>query len=265
MNGARRARAAPALRVVVADAAAVVRAGLAALLGQAEGVEVVAEAADGAAAREAVTSHRPDLVLLDPRLPGAEGPAALPELAVLAPVLALSFSAGRAAVEEAIQRGAGGYLVHGEFTPGQLLDAVRDVAAGRAAFSAGAATVLLARMRADRTAAGPGGSTGAAGATGTAAAPIPLQSQSSPSQLQSDVGQSRRAADRTRFGLSPREEEVMELIAGGMTNQQIAAACFISEKTVKNHINRIFGKLRADSRSKAIALWLGTWSPRGEG
>ncbi|WP_308013765.1 response regulator transcription factor [Streptantibioticus parmotrematis] len=260
MSGAGRARAAPAVRVVVADAAAVVRAGLAALLSAEDGVEVVAEAADGGAAREAVAAHRPDLVLLDPRLPGAEGPAALPELAALTPVLALSFTGGRAAVEEAIHRGAGGYLVHGEFTPGQLLDAVRDVAAGRAAFSAGAATVLLARMRAG------GGTAGSSGATGTAAAPIPLQSQSGPSQLQSDVGQSRRAAaDRTRFGLSPREEEVMELIAGGMTNQQIAAACFISEKTVKNHINRIFGKLRADSRSKAIALWLGTWTLRGEG
>ncbi|MEU6170983.1 response regulator transcription factor [Streptantibioticus parmotrematis] len=259
MSGAGRARAAPAVRVVVADAAAVVRAGLAALLSAEDGVEVVAEAADGGPAREAVAAHRPDLVVLDPRLPGAEGPAALPELAALAPVLALSFTGGRAAVEEAIHRGAGGYLVHGEFTPGQLLDAVRDVAAGRAAFSAGAATVLLARMRAE------GGTAGSSGATGTAAASIPLQSQFNPSQLQSNVGQSRSAADRTRFGLSPREEEVMELIAGGMTNQQIAAACFISEKTVKNHINRIFGKLRADSRSKAIALWLGTWAPRGEG
>jgi DNA-binding CsgD family transcriptional regulator len=59
-------------------------------------------------------------------------------------------------------------------------------------------------------------------------------------------------------GLSQREVEVMDLIASGMTNQQIAAACFISEKTVKNHINRIFAKLHAGSRSEAIARWLGT-------
>lgn len=59
-------------------------------------------------------------------------------------------------------------------------------------------------------------------------------------------------------GLSQREVEVMDLIASGMTNQQIAATCFISEKTVKNHINRIFAKLHAGSRSEAIARWLGT-------
>lgn len=69
------------------------------------------------------------------------------------------------------------------------------------------------------------------------------------SQVQSDVG---------RFGLSVREAEVMDLIASGMTNQQIAASCFISEKTVKNHINRIFAKLDSTTRGEAIASWLGT-------
>ncbi|MEU6933042.1 helix-turn-helix transcriptional regulator [Streptomyces sp. NPDC046374] len=69
------------------------------------------------------------------------------------------------------------------------------------------------------------------------------------SQVQSDVG---------RFGLSVREAEVMDLIASGMTNQQIATACFITEKTVKNHINRIFAKLASTTRGEAIASWLGT-------
>ncbi|MFF8603662.1 response regulator transcription factor [Streptomyces sp. NPDC015232] len=61
-----------------------------------------------------------------------------------------------------------------------------------------------------------------------------------------------------RFGLSAREVEVMDLIATGLTNQQIAAACSISEKTVKNHINRIFAKLHSTTRGEAIASWLGT-------
>jgi DNA-binding NarL/FixJ family response regulator len=61
-----------------------------------------------------------------------------------------------------------------------------------------------------------------------------------------------------RFGLSAREVEVMDLIASGMTNQRIAAACCISEKTVKNHINRIFAKLHSTTRGEAIASWLGT-------
>ncbi|MFG2114187.1 response regulator transcription factor [Streptomyces sp. NPDC048718] len=61
-----------------------------------------------------------------------------------------------------------------------------------------------------------------------------------------------------RFGLSAREVEVMDLIASGMTNQRIAATCSISEKTVKNHINRIFAKLHSTTRGEAIASWLGT-------
>ncbi|MEV6331759.1 response regulator transcription factor [Streptomyces sp. NPDC051909] len=61
-----------------------------------------------------------------------------------------------------------------------------------------------------------------------------------------------------RFGLSAREVEVMDLIASGLTNQQIAATCSISEKTVKNHINRIFAKLHSTTRGEAIASWLGT-------
>ncbi len=63
------------------------------------------------------------------------------------------------------------------------------------------------------------------------------------------------------FGLSSREVEIMDLIASGMSNQRIAAACFISEKTVKNHINRIFAKLQSATRSEAIARWLGTARP----
>ncbi|MBR7678951.1 helix-turn-helix transcriptional regulator, partial [Streptomyces daliensis] len=74
-----------------------------------------------------------------------------------------------------------------------------------------------------------------------------------------------RGRPRERYGLSGREAEVMGLIASGMTNAQIAATCFISEKTVKNHINRIFTKLSATSRSEAIALWLGTAPGPGPG
>ncbi|MFF5974145.1 response regulator transcription factor [Streptomyces sp. NPDC012769] len=66
------------------------------------------------------------------------------------------------------------------------------------------------------------------------------------------------ASQVQRFGLSAREVEVMNLIASGMTNQQIAATCSITEKTVKNHINRIFAKLHSTTRGEAIASWLGT-------
>ena len=70
--------------------------------------------------------------------------------------------------------------------------------------------------------------------------------------------QSNAVGDGRRFGLSAREAEVMDLIATGMTNRSIAAACSISEKTVKNHINRIFAKLHSTTRGEAIASWLGT-------
>ncbi len=228
------------VRVLVADDNPVVRAGLAALLAAQDGIEVVAEAADGRQACAAAAEHRPDVVLLDVRMPVLDGLAALPRLVPIAPVLMLTYSREDEVVRAAVRGGAGGYLVHGEFTAEQLVCAVRDITEGRSCLTTSAATALIAHTRARTPARS-------------------LQSQYASLQLQSDVAQSVGAGvDRAQYGLSQREEEVMELIAGGMTNQQIAAACFISEKTVKNHINRIFAKLHADNRSQAIAVWLGT-------
>ena len=150
--------------------------------------------------------------------------------------------------------------MHGEFTAEQLIAAVRDIAAGGRPFTATAATAATALAAPAR------------GVRDLADHPDAyLRLQHSALQSQSDVAQSspERSAPaagpgrREHFRLSRREEEVMELIASGMSNQQIAASCFISEKTVKNHINRIFAKLQASSRSEAIALWLGTARPRG--
>jgi DNA-binding NarL/FixJ family response regulator len=238
------ARPAP-VRVLVADDNPVVRAGLTALLSGRDDITVVAEAADGREAYEAAARHRPDVVLLDVRMPGVDGLAALPHLARIAPVLMLTYSDEPETVQEALRRGAGGYLVHGEFTVDQLVAAVRDTGAGRAHFTPTAATAVLAQLR----------STGSANAHDESPSQpqFPATFPESLSQLQSAVGQSRRG-----FRLSAREAEIMDLIASGMTNQQIAALCFISEKTVKNHINRIFAKLHSTSRAEAAAKWLGT-------
>ncbi|MEU1489986.1 response regulator transcription factor [Streptomyces sp. NPDC005776] len=300
------APAAPApMRVVVADDNPVVRAGLGALLSGREDIEVVAEAADGRQAYDMAVQYRPDVVLLDVRMPGVDGISALPHLVQVAPVLMLTYSRERQIVHEALRLGAGGYLVHGEFTADQLVLAVRDTQSGRAHFTATAANALLAHMRQGP---GPGGAPlpeglGSALTTGVpyqqpgydssvpglsrehdayAHSPMPLPAaQQAPSgermtafpqglsHLQSYVGQSsvpgrpRVPPDREQYGLSAREVEVMDLIASGMSNQQIAATCFISEKTVKNHINRIFTKLHSGSRSEAIARWLGTASAAG--
>ncbi|GHB69153.1 DNA-binding response regulator [Streptomyces viridiviolaceus] len=254
----------PPLRVIVADDNPVVRAGLTALLSGREDITVVAEAADGRAACEAADRHRPDVVLLDVRMPGVDGISALPYLVGIAPVMMLTYSGESEIVQEALRRGAGGYLVHGEFTADQLVTAVRDVTQGRAHFTPTAAGALLAQLREEER-------RDAVNADGSATAHEAYESNplaaelSSPfsapplSQLQPAVAQSSSGAlDRSRFRLSAREAEIMDLIASGMNNQQIAAACFISEKTVKNHINRIFAKLHSSSRSEAAAKWLGT-------
>ncbi|MFD5568333.1 response regulator [Streptomyces cadmiisoli] len=282
-----------ALRVVVADDNPVVRAGLVALLSGRADIAVVAEAADGREAYEATRAQRPDVVLLDVRMPGVDGISALPYLVPLAPVVMLTYSRESEVVQEALRRGAGGYLVHGEFTADQLVAAVRDIKHGRPHFTPTAAGALLAQLRGEGGGAAEGAAGVGAGRSGGDVSGLPdglgevdatanhqimtsapsfaprdaMTRANSPenlSQVQSDVAQS---TYRARFRLSTREAEIMDLIASGMNNQQIAATCFISEKTVKNHINRIFAKLHSTSRSQAAAKWLGTapGSQRGLG
>ncbi|MCT7351188.1 response regulator transcription factor [Streptomyces sp. 15-116A] len=270
------------LRVVVADDNPVVRAGLTALLSGREDITVVAEAADGRQAYEAAHAHHPDVVLLDVRMPGVDGLSALPYLVDIAPVMMLTYSRESEIVQEALRRGAGGYLVHGEFTADQLVSAVRDIKAGRPHFTPTAAGALLAQLREGPQSAAPlPEDLGATPHTPYATSPpTPLPhippppiSSENLSQLQPDMAQSTSgwtggrpaAPDRSRFQLSSREAEIMDLIASGMNNQQIAATCFISEKTVKNHINRIFAKLHSTSRAQAAAKWLGTAPGSGRG
>ncbi|OKK11485.1 response regulator transcription factor [Streptomyces sp. CB02400] len=262
------------LRVVVADDNPVVRAGLTALLTGREDITVVAEAADGREAYEAAHTHRPDVVLLDVRMPGVDGISALPYLVRIAPVVMLTYSRESEIVEEALRRGAGGYLVHGEFTADQLVSAIRDIKEGRPHFTPTAAGALLSQLRQDSRPPRP--LPEGLGTTRTTNPitngldlphiPPPPTSAENLSQLQPDMARSSSgwtggrpaAPDRSRYQLSAREAEIMDLIASGMNNQQIAATCFISEKTVKNHINRIFAKLHSTSRSEAAAKWLGT-------
>lgn len=269
------------LRVVVADDNPVVRMGLDALLSGHPGIQVVAEAADGREAYELALRHRPDVILLDVRMPGVDGLSALPHLVELAPVMMLTYSREDEIVHEALRRGAGGYVVHGEFTAEQLVSAIRDVRAGRPHFTASPSHVLLSHLR------GPASTGHGAGHSdahhpptpgghayhvpgGTGGFPGPRTPEAgdgaSPGEPGSVHGASVRHVgaqqptppERSTFALSAREGEIMELIATGMTNAEIASTCFISEKTVKNHINRIFAKLHAGTRSEAVAIWLGT-------
>ncbi|GAA3031043.1 response regulator [Streptomyces glomeratus] len=228
----------PPLRVLVADDNPVVRAGLTALLSVHGDIEVVAEAADGEQALARAASHRPDVVLLDLRMPGTDGLTALPRLARTATVMMLTYSGEPEVAAEALRRGASGYLVHGEFTAAELVAAVRTVREGRRPVSSSLGLSYEPKR--------------------TTSHLQPVMTHSSKARPTRAGGLRRRAAGWLDFGLSSREVEVMDLIAAGMNNRQIAAACFISEKTVKNHINRIFAKLHSSSRSEAIAHWLGT-------
>lgn len=205
------------IRVVIADDNAVIRHGLASML-EADGeIAVVAQAANGKEAIAAVQEQRPHVVLLDVRMPIMDGVEAAERLRELTRVLMLTYSDDEWAVSGAIRAGACGYLVHGRFEPDELVEAIRDVAAGRTVLSPAVASTVFGVIR--------GGS------------------------------QPRDEIDR--FALTDREFEIMGLVVQGRTNGAIAEELFVSQKTVKNHLNRIYAKMGVERRAEAIAQWLG--------
>ncbi|GAB3591184.1 response regulator transcription factor [Angustibacter peucedani] len=214
------------LRLVIADDNPVVRAGMTNLLATVPGLDVVGSAADGREALAMVERLRPDLALLDVRMPQVDGIAVAQSIAATVPVLMLTHSDEPEVIAAALAAGARGYVVHSEFDVDEIVSAVRTVAAGGVHLSP-AAGAILADAAAQRLASGPG------------AAPPTAE-----------------AALEDPWGLSVREHEVMDLIAQGLTNGQIARECFLSEKTVKNHVNRIFAKLMVTSRAEAVSKWL---------
>ncbi|GAB3868946.1 response regulator [Dactylosporangium cerinum] len=195
--------------VLVADDNSVVRAVIRDMLDGTESIAVVAEAANGAEALQLARLHRPDVTLLDHRMPVRDGLSVVGAISVHSRVLMLTRSADDRTVLDAVRSGAIGFLVHGQFGPAELLHAVRAVAGGESHLSPSAARVLVSAVR---------------------AAPA-------------------------RLGLSQREAEVMDLIARGLSNGDIAATLVLSSKTVENHVNRIFAKLGVTSRAGAIRRW----------
>ncbi|GAA4365980.1 response regulator transcription factor [Actinomadura verrucosospora] len=244
-------------RVVVVDDNVVVRSGLVSLL-EASGIEVVGEAGDGRTAIEIVERVRPDLVLLDVQMPLVDGVTAAQTLSRLTRVIMLTYTEDPRIVREAIGNGASGYLVHGQFSAQKLADAVHGALRGANPLSEAAVSALVGALREVSARPEPPGADAGTEPGGEPRDDTPAASgpsgPSGPAGAPSDDGERRVA----RFGLSARELDVMRLIVQGRTNVEIAGHLFLAEKTVKNHVNRIYAKLGVTSRAAAIAQWMGT-------
>ncbi|MDA8372079.1 MAG: response regulator transcription factor [Nocardiopsaceae bacterium] len=213
------------IRILVVDDNIIVRAGLISLLEATDELAVVGEAGNGAEALESTRELRPDVVLLDVRMPILDGVSVLDELTHFAKVVMLTHTEDPEVVHTSLRRGAAGYLVHGHFTLPELTRALQEVVTGSGSpLSAVAASAVLDSVR---------------------SAPAPADS-------------------REELGLSQREAEVLAAAARGLTNDEIATELFLSEKTVKNHINRIFRKLHVSTRAAAIARWNGHENPAAD-
>ena len=212
--------------VVVADDQSAVREGLVLLLGTLPGITVAGEAADGDAAVELVATVQPQVVLMDLNMPGCDGVAATARITAEHPgtrVVVLTTYADDESIIGALQAGALGYLTK-EATRAEIGRAVHAAAAGQAILDPGVQQRLLS------AAARAPGAPGVPAAPGTPGA-----------------GASAGADDE----LTPREAEVLRLIAAGQSNREIARTLFVSEATVKTHVNRIFAKTGSRDRAQA--------------
>ncbi|GAA1088312.1 response regulator [Nocardiopsis composta] len=212
------------IRVCVADDQTLVRQGIESLLALSGEIEVVGRAADGDEALAAVERERPDVLLLDLRMPGRDGIAtleALREAGSAVPVLVLTTFDDDELVLRALRAGARGYLLK-DVTLEELVGAVRALAEGDTLVQPTLTDRLLRTVGASPE------------PDGFADLPAPEP-------------------------LTPRETEILRLLAGGFTNREIADALFLAEGTVKNHVSTVLAKLGVKDRTRAVlrALYLG--------
>jgi DNA-binding NarL/FixJ family response regulator len=204
--------------VIVADDQSAVREGLVLLLGTLPGIAVAGQAGDGDAAVDLVAAVRPQVALMDLNMPGCDGVAATRRITADHPgtrVVVLTTYADDESIIGALQAGALGYLTK-DATRAEIGRAVVAAAAGQAVLDPEVQQRLLAAA---------------------ARAPVPSESPGA------SAGDSE---------LTPREAEVLRLIAAGQSNREIARALFVSEATVKTHVNRIFAKTGSRDRSQAL-------------
>jgi DNA-binding NarL/FixJ family response regulator len=221
----------PSLRIVVADDQRAVREALATVLDAEPGFDVVGLAADGDEAVELAHRFSPQVVLMDLRMPNSDGVAATRRLSAELPdvnVVVLTTFADDASILAALEAGATGFLTK-DAGREQIALAVRSAAAGQAVLDP---RVHASLLRAASSSA-PAMSTATAPATTTATAATPNEAP-------------------LPDGLTPREADVLRAIAAGQSNAEIATELYISEVTVKSHINHLFAKIRARSRAEAV-------------
>ena len=203
------------VRVALIDDQMLVRQGIRGLLELSDSVEVVAEADDGAEAVGLAQSHAPDIILMDMRMPRVDGAAAtraLAEAGIETPVIILTTFDDHEQVLDAMRAGAKGYLLK-DVSLESLIDAIESVARGETMIQPGITETLLRGLSA-RDAAGSG----------------------------TEVVEA----------LTPRETEVVRLMAGGYSNREIAEALAKSEGTIKNHVSNVLAKLGVRDRTRAV-------------
>ena len=203
--------------VLLADDQRLVRESLATLVGLPEGVELVATASDGEQACALAAEHEPQVVLMDlrmPRMDGIEATRRLREANPNARVIALTTYADDESVLGALRAGASGYLTK-DSSAEDIREAILAVAAGEAALD-------------------------------------PSVQQTVVAALSGDARSAATSPDEPPDGLTPREAEVLALIAEGLTNAQIAEHLIVSPATVKSHINHLFAKAGIRDRAQAV-------------
>lgn len=201
------------VRVLIVDDEPLIRSGFRFVLSVDPSIDVVGEAAGGAAAIELVRLHRPDVVLMDVRMPGVGGPEATAAIVARsdAYVLAMTSIDSEDQLLRMLTAGASGYLLKDE-SPARIVDAVRRTAEGDTVIS-GRSTAQLVRKA-----------------------------------VENEGGSGRRAAEGRVATLTSRERDVAEGVARGATNHEIGVALHIAPGTVKTHLEQVFAKLGARNR-----------------
>ncbi|MDF2627584.1 MAG: chemotaxis protein CheY [Symbiobacteriaceae bacterium] len=209
------------IRVLLADDHNLVRAGIAGLLALEPDIDVVGEAADGIQAHAQAVALKPDVILMDLDMPRSNGFEAIATIKADLPdaiIVILTYSEDERDIAEAVRRGAQGYLLK-SLEPETLAQHIRAALRGAAPMSAAVTRKLMMDLRRSEepAEAGPGAEGG------------------------------------ERGHLTPREMQILALIAEGATNKEIGQRIFLAENTVKNHLKHILSKLQVENRAQAVA------------